>query len=213
MGVTESNGWTWKLHWTGALSAMEAESELDLLNILIQVRPSIDCPNMRRWIPSSVGFFPVKSAYTSLQDRTTVDNLDDNKLFFLKRLWKNNVPSKVSIFGWRMLIEKLPTRATLHHIGVITNNIEKCCVLCSHSVESENHIFLNCCVMNDIWRAVFKWMGTQILAAGTVQEHLLLFGDIVKGKKCKGVKHIIWLATTWCIWRTPNNVLFRENLP
>ncbi|MCI45386.1 hypothetical protein A2U01_0066625, partial [Trifolium medium] len=34
----------------------------------------------------------------------------------LQNLWRNNVPSKVSIFGWRLLLEKLPTREALHRI-------------------------------------------------------------------------------------------------
>ncbi|PNX70732.1 hypothetical protein L195_g057688, partial [Trifolium pratense] len=33
----------------------------------------------------------------------------------IQQLWKNNVPSKINIFGWRLLLEKLPTRASLNH--------------------------------------------------------------------------------------------------
>jgi hypothetical protein len=35
------------------------------------------------------------------------------------------------------------------------------------------------------------------------------FGELIKGKKIKRVRHIIWLATTWCTWRACNNILFR----
>jgi hypothetical protein len=31
----------------------------------------------------------------------------------VKKLWKNDIPSKVNFFGWRLLLEKLPTRAAL----------------------------------------------------------------------------------------------------
>ncbi|MCI96753.1 hypothetical protein A2U01_0118053, partial [Trifolium medium] len=32
----------------------------------------------------------------------------------LQQLWLNNIPSKVSIFGWRLFLEKLPTRDALY---------------------------------------------------------------------------------------------------
>jgi hypothetical protein len=43
----------------------------------------------------------------------------------MKQLWKNNISLKVSIFGWRLLLDKLPTRGALFHRGIINNNNEK----------------------------------------------------------------------------------------
>jgi hypothetical protein len=95
----------------------------------------------------------------------------------LQSITRINVPSKVIIFSWRLLLEKLPTREALYHRGVIANIHETFCVFCFNLEE-------------------------------TVQ-HMYLFGKLAKGKICKGVKHLIWLATTWCIWRLWNNILFR----
>jgi hypothetical protein len=39
--------------------------------------------------------------------------------------------------------------------------------------------------------------------------HFTLFGELFKGSKFKRYRHIIWLATTWSIWRTRNNIIFR----
>jgi hypothetical protein len=58
-------------------------------------------------------------------------------------MWKNNVPSKISIFGWRLLLEKLPTRESLFNKGVITNVLDRGCVLCCNNVETTTHIFFN----------------------------------------------------------------------
>ncbi|PNX61812.1 hypothetical protein L195_g060848, partial [Trifolium pratense] len=44
--------------------------------------------------------------------------LDSNVVIAVKKLWKNDVPSKVNVFGWRLLLEKLPTRAALNHRGI-----------------------------------------------------------------------------------------------
>jgi hypothetical protein len=131
------------------------------------------------------------------------------KVTALKKLWKNKVPSKVSIFGWRLLLEKLPTREVLFQRGVITNIHETCCVFCFDLMESIDHIFLTCRVTATVWSLIFVWMGIQGSSARNIQQHFLWFGDLLKGKHSKRVKHIIWLATMWSLWRTRNNIIFR----
>jgi hypothetical protein len=42
----------------------------------------------------------------------------------------------------------------------------------------------------------------------TVPQHFSWFGEIAKGNNSKRFRHIIWLAITWSIWRTRNNILF-----
>jgi hypothetical protein len=43
----------------------------------------------------------------------------------------------------------------------------------------------------------------------TVQQHFLVFGDLLKSVVHKQYRHVIWLATTWCIWRWRNHIVFR----
>jgi hypothetical protein len=44
---------------------------------------------------------------------------------------------------------------------------------------------------------------------GSMQEHFIHFGNIIKDKVHKRCPHIIWLATTWSLWRMQNNFLFQ----
>jgi hypothetical protein len=123
MGLTVNNSWTWRLSWSDSLNETEEEAAHGLLCLLDQLRPRYDSKDRRRWIPAVDGVFTVKSAYSSLQDRTVLPNLDDDdKMLALKKLWKNNIPLKVRVFGWRLLIEKLPTREALFHKGTITHS-------------------------------------------------------------------------------------------
>jgi hypothetical protein len=138
-------------------------------------------------------------------------NLDDIKVHSLELMWKNNVPSKISIFGWRLLLEKLPTRDALFNKGIITTNIEKRCVFCSTHDESISHVSIHCSFSSTVWRKVLSWMGLNLINSNSIQEHFLLFGDLIKSKANKKHRHIIWLATTWCIWRLRNNLVFRED--
>jgi hypothetical protein len=143
LGSSDNNGWEWRLVWSDVLSVDEAE--LAQLNLFIPIRPCIDMENRRKWIPSSAAIFSVKSAYLDLLNRLVLPPLDDSKLICLGRMWENNIPSKIRIFGWRLLLEKLPTRESLESLfsnGVITNALERCCVLYCNHVESAPHIFL-----------------------------------------------------------------------
>ncbi|XP_045802541.1 uncharacterized protein LOC123896163 [Trifolium pratense] len=105
--------WSWKLNWMEALDDADIESLNELYQLLEQVRPNRASSDRRRWSSNSDGSFSVRSTYMVLQDKRVGTTLDTNTVAALKRLWKNNVPSKVSVFGWRLLLEKLPTREAL----------------------------------------------------------------------------------------------------
>ncbi|XP_045798020.1 uncharacterized protein LOC123892259 [Trifolium pratense] len=113
MGIWNNNMWSWKVNWMEALDDADIESLNELHQLLEQVRPNRASSDRRRWSSNSDGSFSVRSTYMVLQDKRVDTTLDTNTMAALKRLWKNNVPSKVSVFGWRLLLEKLPTREAL----------------------------------------------------------------------------------------------------
>jgi hypothetical protein len=47
-------------------------------------------------------------------------------------------------------------------------------------------------------------MGLDLIRTDTIQQNFIMFGELLKGKINKRFRHIIWLATTWCIWRSSN---------
>ncbi|MCH91379.1 putative ribonuclease H protein, partial [Trifolium medium] len=147
--------------------------------ILEQVRPTRDAIDRRRWKPHAAGVFSVKTAYIDLQYRFGMNELETNTVKALKTLWKNNVPSKFSIFGWRLLLEKLPTRVALYNKGIITNTHDICCVMCFKDVEDTQHIFFQCPDMLQIWNNIFNWMGIHFPSSVEGANHFIIFGDIV----------------------------------
>jgi hypothetical protein len=126
-----------------------------------------------------------------------------------KDLWFNNIPSKVSIFGWMLLLEKLPTKEALYNKGIITNTHERCCVFCFKEVEDTHHIFFTCTVPSLIWSKVFRWMRVNPISFVVISNHFTLFGGLLKGSHYKKFRYLIWLITTWSIWRKRNNIIFR----
>ncbi|GAU13879.1 hypothetical protein TSUD_262060 [Trifolium subterraneum] len=132
------------VEWTEPLTESEAAADAELQLLLEQVQPCRDGEDRRKWIPNTVGVFSVKSVYTVLQNGLVMTEFDSNTLSALKRLWKNNVPSKISIFGWRLLLDKLPTRETLFSKGILNNTNVRNCVLCSREIEDIQHLFFHC---------------------------------------------------------------------
>jgi hypothetical protein len=142
-----------------------------------------------------------------------VDPLDDNVLVAINKLWRNDVPSKVCVFGWRLLLQRLPTRAALNRRGVLINPHELSCIFCSHQIEDSDHLFFSCLFCKGVWEAFSRWIGKRIPTGVEGWNHFLLFGDLVKAKKIARVSYLIWLPTTWNIWKLRNNVIFNGSTP
>jgi hypothetical protein len=59
-----------------------------------------------------------------------------------------------------------------------------------------------------IWNNVFRWLGASPIPFVDIHNHFSLFGDLLKGSNNKRYRQLIWLATTWSIWKKRNNVIF-----
>ncbi|CAJ2658352.1 unnamed protein product [Trifolium pratense] len=199
-------GLVWKWEWRDVLTQEEEIDLLKLKELLVDINLNLNCADRWRWIPGDAGLFSVKSCYNFLVQFVTVENLNPSMLEAVKKLWKNDVPSKVNVFGWRLLLEKLPTRDALASKGIITNPHETCCVFCFRHVEDCSHIFYHCKFSQLVWSAIFKWLGCSITIGEEGLNHFFKCGDLVKGHR---VRHLIWLTTNWCLWRLRNNIIFR----
>jgi hypothetical protein len=67
--------------------------------------------------------------------------LDPNIVTALNELWLNDLPSKIDVFGWRLLQHKLATREDLFKKGILSDIINKACVFSCCTSESHNHLF------------------------------------------------------------------------
>jgi hypothetical protein len=209
MGLWEGDVWHWELGWNDNLSPTETENVAYLFTLLHDVQLKRYERDKRRWLAHTAGLFSVQTAYTALMNNKADTAATRASSSIFKELWLNNVPSKVTIFGWRLLLDKLPTREALFRKGIITNDQERSCVFCLREVEESHHVFFNCNISRQVWTIIFRWMKARPLAVESSHNHFSLFGEFLKGGSNKKCRHIIWLATTWSLWKMRSNIIFR----
>ncbi|PNX67260.1 ribonuclease H, partial [Trifolium pratense] len=100
--------------WNGLLNETEQQQVLELQGLLAGFILSDTEPDRWWWLPDRNGMFSVKSCYSFLSSSTQVLMREANETEALFRLWKSDVPSKINVFGWRLLLNRLPTRMALH---------------------------------------------------------------------------------------------------
>ncbi|CAJ2628180.1 unnamed protein product [Trifolium pratense] len=202
-------GLIWRWEWSDALTQPEEQELSSLKELLMTVSLNPSSVDRWRWIVGQAGLFSVKSCYDFLAQNGSTETINSRLLEAIQMMWNNNVPSKVSVFGWRLLLEKLPTRDALASKGIITNPHELTCVFCFRFVENCSHLFFSCKFTRMVWNAIFKWMGCDVIVGDEGLNHFFTFGDFLKSNKCGRVRHLIWLTTTWCLWKLRNNIIFR----
>jgi hypothetical protein len=94
-----------------------------------------DIPDRWQWDPDIVGGYTVRGAYQILTMRAlpSVDGVGD-------LVWHKQVPLKVSIFAWRLLQDRLPTKINLVRREIIHHDAARCVAGCT----SDESVWLIC---------------------------------------------------------------------
>ena len=109
MGVHKDTGWEWDFKWRRHLFDSEIAMAVSFLSDVegrpIQAHRRDDWA----WKPDPSGQYSAKSAYDVL--RGDIIKGTDDVVF--EELWKLKIPSKISVFAWRLLRDRLPTKSNL----------------------------------------------------------------------------------------------------
>jgi len=88
-------------------------------------------------------------------------------------LWSlKTVPSALMCI-WRIIWDRLPTRANLVRRGVQLGCA--LCPLCREDVESVQHLFCTCKVTQKVWDSCEKWMGRVTVRHKSIPIHFQSF--------------------------------------
>jgi hypothetical protein len=205
---------TWLWNWQQHLTDREAQQLIELQELLHGFSINTSIEDRWKWKDGPMGLFSVKSCYARLIEDRPFEELDANVEAAITKLWKTDAPSKALVLGWRLLLDRLPTRSALNHRGILLNPNELLCEFCSLHVEDSGHLFLSCQFSKGIWDAIAKWVGKNIVTGTACWHHFLSFGNLVSLKKGGDrVSRLIWLAAMWSIWKHRNNVIFNGATP
>ncbi|PNX77984.1 hypothetical protein L195_g033957 [Trifolium pratense] len=85
-----------------------------------------------------------------------------------------SVPLKVSIFPWRLLRDRLPTKANLVTHGILSPAAHFCVSGCGE-IESAHHLFISCNTFGYIWALVRSWIVIPMVDFTSLCDHFVQF--------------------------------------
>ncbi|CAN1163492.1 Putative ribonuclease H protein At1g65750 [Linum perenne] len=181
----------------------EIFNERDAEEILkIPLRSTVDGDGII-WAHSKHGGYSVSSGY-----RMWLNNMSGFGEFEVtgpwKNLWNTHVPPKLKIMAWRLARDIIPTRDTLRqrHIQVPDQ-----CGICGHSIETNDHLFLECDFAKECWERVQLMPFTEELRREhtTFQEWLAACINTGNSDQVEKV-----MALLWSVWRERNARVWRD---
>ncbi|PNX57055.1 70 kDa peptidyl-prolyl isomerase, partial [Trifolium pratense] len=115
--------------------------------------------------------YTVRGAYQLLttQDVVTLDVTSG-------LIWHRQVPLKVSICAWRLLRDRLPTKANLITRGILSAEAHLCVSGCKE-VKLAQHLFISCSTFGALWSLASSWIDSSLVTAQTLSDHVVQFTD------------------------------------
>lgn len=129
--------------------------------------------------------FYMKSCYKLITWINLDSSLERGQKATLRGVWRANFPSKIQMFRWRFLLDKLPTRAQLAKKGTLQSNKNKVCVLCFKQEENVKHLSFQSSVTSGVQRIAEGQFGISMPKEHASWES---FNQYRKGLKMKTAK-------------------------
>ncbi|GAU45061.1 hypothetical protein TSUD_198490 [Trifolium subterraneum] len=203
MGYWLDLEWHWVFRWRRDLSVPEI-GLLEALLSAVQTTPLLGVVDSWSWRHDSTGTYSVKSAYMVLSAGSVASDLDS----LLARVWKSWAPSKVIVFSWKLLQDRVPSRPNLLRRRVIRDHRDSFCAFCGASLKSVDHLFVTCDSISPVWYSLFRWLGFRFVSPPSISSVFQGFLGFRVGRKIRLEWLLIWHATVWTIWNSRNDVIF-----
>ncbi|XP_058777034.1 uncharacterized protein LOC131651385 [Vicia villosa] len=191
----------------------ETDLELeDLTQILLAVEPIRYTHDGFSWTGGDMGEFSVSFYYKQLMLALNEEKVDPSHKEALKHVWRSWLPSKVKIFGWRLLKDRLATRAQLVKRGILEYNAAGFCAFGCLQIEDTAHLFINCETSRRVWENIAIWLGIEPLGGDDCCSHFLVF--LVRLRNKGSLRRIvgIWMGICWSIWQQRNTIIFMDGV-
>ena len=104
------------------------------------------------WIADQSGTYSTQSAYEVLWEGAAEENIEE----CFQVLWKIRIPSKIAVFAWRLLRDRLPTKSNLRARQVQISDMN--CPFCRRMEEDASHLFIHCSKIQPLWWESMSWI-------------------------------------------------------
>jgi len=155
------------------------------------------------WIWKAGGFqtFAVNSAYIQVRK----DKVGEFSPVYSK-LWRCKVLPSALITAWRVMENKIATRANLERRGVVVEN--SLCCLCGKVEGSSSHLFSGCDFAWRVWSLCCEWLGVSFVIHKDPMVNFLQFRLCQTSDSVNDVWGAIWVSVVSEIWKHRNSVIF-----
>ncbi|XP_058762491.1 uncharacterized protein LOC131635875 [Vicia villosa] len=212
MGQWGVEGWKWKLtRYNEVLSEAVAKDFEELCIVLEGTYPNDSADDRFVWPFDPSNYYTVQSGYRFIMQDLNVIEMNSYCPQAMDLIWSAKVPSKLSIFGWRLLRDRLPTKVQLATRGIIQNEEEMLCVFCELYEEDAAHVFIRCPQLRLLWQKIFTWLDLDGQNAQDCPNHLLCCVEAYEGNMTRNRVATIWLTTCWSIWNKRNSIIFSND--
>jgi len=117
---------------------------------------------------------------------------------------------KVSVFAWRLIRDRLPTKTNLIARRMLAADMSLCVAGCGHP-ETEQDLFLLCNTFGSLWHMVRDWIGCYGVDTDNISNHFLQFIHLTGGGNARhSFMQLLWLLPAWVVWNERNNRLFND---
>ncbi|GLT44088.1 hypothetical protein SLA2020_180050 [Shorea laevis] len=205
-GTWEGECWKWSIEWRRERMGREKDEEKVLREELGRIQLRKNVADTWQWRYGAKNRYIVKIAYEFL---APAECLLEGQL--CKLVWCKLVPSKVSCFGWRMCLDRLPTRLNLQKRGVALQGESMLCEFCKGVAEEINHLFCTCKEVWLVWVKVIQWWGLEVVLPDTVRGVADFFLWGLGSLMGKQMGACIFLVTSWYLWYWRNTLVFKSH--
>ena len=170
-----------------------------LNNVILQV----NIQDSWKWLLDPIHSYSVRGTHRFLTstDEPMIGVVDNN-------VWHKLVPSKVSIFAWRLLQNRIPTRSNLVRIHALQPDNNMCVSGCD-IIETADHLFVGCNFFRRVWSLICHWLGISFVCPRWIKDHFIQFIHLAGMPRSSHIYFkVIWFAYAWAIWKDRNNRVF-----
>lgn len=158
-----------------------------------------------RWLPESEGKYTVSSAYKVL-----LGPIEGEDYVLFKQVWSGIAPSNVSALVWKVVIDRIQSKANLRRRNIIHTKDEAKCVLCNMEEETTDHLFFSCQKTGEVWNCCYNWLGISTVLPKDRKSHMLQHALLMLNLKQNNGLRTIWVAVVWSMWIGRNNMIYRD---